>query len=70
VRRKRLVPSRAVAAVPPVEQTVVPLDGVQKAVFGCLRTGARLDTTEEATGKPARHFDDLPWWGITLLLVG
>jgi hypothetical protein len=48
----------------------VPLDGVQKAVFGYPRTDACLDVTEKATGKPARHFDDLFWWGITLLLVG
>ena len=44
----------------------MPLDGVQKAVFGYPRTDACLDVTEKATGKPARHFDDLFWWGITL----
>jgi hypothetical protein len=34
------------------------LDGVQKAVFGYLRTDACLDTIEEATGKPSRDFDE------------
>jgi hypothetical protein len=60
-----------VAAIPlPWRQIVVPLDGVQKVVFGYLRTDACLDTTEEATGKSARDFDDLFWWGIAWLLVG
>jgi len=33
-------------------------------------TDACLDTTEEATDKPATDFDELFWWGITWLLVG
>jgi hypothetical protein len=48
----------------------VPLGGAQKVFFGYLRTDACLDTTEEATGKPARDSDELFWWGITWLLVG
>jgi len=48
----------------------VPLYGVQKAVFGYLRTDACLDTIEEVTAKPAKDFDDIFWWSITWLLVG
>jgi hypothetical protein len=53
-RGERPVPSRSMAVIPrPWRQTVVPLDGVQKAVFGYLRTDACLDTIEEVTAKPA-----------------